>query len=61
MTFFYRYWIKLTVIEEDIKDGDCQEYADDNTFKDCIENYAENLFVKMLGCVPPWFSKDINQ
>ena len=61
MNFFYTYRIKLTVIEEDIKDGDCQEYDDDHTFKDCIDNYAGKIFDDKLGCVPPWFSKDINR
>ena len=54
----YTYSLKLTVVNDNAKDGDCKEYEEGRSFQECIKNYAETIFNDKIDCVPPWFTGD---
>ena len=57
----YTYSLKLTLVQDTVKDADCQEYSEELTFQECIGNYAEKVFNDKIECVPPWFTSDASK
>ena len=36
----------------------CRKYSTNYTLNDCVRDELQNLFMKVLGCVPPLFTED---
>jgi hypothetical protein len=47
-------------LEED-EEANCKTYGKDKnqSFKQCVQSFVENKFVKEFGCLPPWFSENV--
>ena len=38
------------------KSVNCEEYDSSRGYHDCVTKTAEDKFLSIIGCVPPWFS-----
>ena len=62
--FSSTYRVQITEYKEKEKDeeADCKEYNEvkNESFKQCVQLLVEERFTQEVGCVPPWFTKNLD-
>ena len=57
----YKVKIQENMDCEEDKEVKCQDYRNKETgsFKECVQSVVEERFLKGFGCMPPWFTENI--
>ena len=56
----YKLKIKENIGDEKDPEAHCKEYDEKDSFKECVKKAVEEKLLKVYGCMPPWFTDNID-